>query len=489
LVFSGFGFVFVFTPLLLAVYYLLPARQRAWRNAALLLFSLSFYAYGGLRYLPVMLASIAANYLGGLLAEPGARRSTGFRKAALALTVAVNLAVLGYFKYAGFFTENLSRLGLPVPVLRVALPIGISFFTFQGMSYAIDVYRADVPAQRNPFYVALYISLFPQLVAGPIVRYRDVSQALLHRRESFDTFVRGIERFIIGLSKKMLLANSLGAIADGAFSVPAARLESALCWLGALAYAGQIYFDFSGYSDMAVGLGRMFGFEFMENFNYPYIARTVTDFWRRWHISLSSWFRDYLYIPLGGSRAGKRAHVRNLLVVWALTGFWHGAQWSFLLWGLWFALLLLIERRARLFAAPADTREAKGRRRARTLVSVALHIYTMLAVTLGWVLFRADGAAHAASYAAAMFGAAPGGFASSSALYYLVEYRWELVCAVVAALPAAPAIGRALSAREGSPVAAFLLSWGRRGLLLLLFALCVLRLVSSGYNPFIYFNF
>lgn len=463
-------------PLLFATYFLLPQRMRSGRNAALLLFSLSFYAYGGLRYLFLMLASIAVNYAGGLLAEPRGRRSAGFRKASIALTVALNLAMLGCFKYAGFFTENLARLGLPLAAVRIALPIGISFFTFQGMSYAIDVYRADVPAQRNPFYVALYISLFPQLVAGPIVRYCDVSSDMLHRRESFSAFTGGAERFIIGLSKKMLLANALGAIADGAFAVPAPRLEAALCWLGAAAYAGQIYFDFSGYSDMAVGLGRMFGFTFMENFNYPYIARSVTEFWRRWHISLSSWFRDYLYIPLGGSRASNMALVRNLLIVWALTGFWHGAQWSFLLWGLWFALLLLLER------------FAFGGAIAR-LPRAAAHIYTMLAVTLGWVLFRASGASYAASYAAAMFGAAPGGLTSAHARYYIIEYRYELICAMVAALPVAPLLKRRLRALGHARAAVFLLTWGRRALLLFLFALCVLKLITSGYNPFIYFNF
>jgi alginate O-acetyltransferase complex protein AlgI len=479
------GFVFVFLPLLFIIYFMLPARFRAGRNAALLLFSLSFYAYGGLRYLFLMLASIAVNFAGGLLVEPRARRGELSRKACLALTVALNLAMLGCFKYIGFFTENLARLGLPLAAVRVALPVGISFFTFQGMSYAIDVYRADVPAQRNPFYVALYISLFPQLVAGPIVRYSDVAAAMLRRRESFDALARGAERFVIGLAKKMLLANALGAIADGAFSVPAERLESALCWLGAAAYAGQIYFDFSGYSDMAVGLGRMFGFEFMENFNYPYIARSVTEFWRRWHISLSSWFRDYLYIPLGGSRAGTPALVRNLLIVWALTGFWHGAQWSFLLWGLWFALLLLAER------------FAFGGAIAR-LPRAAAHIYTMLAVTLGWVLFRSADLGYAASYAAAMFGAAPGGPASPHALYYIIEYRYELICAAVAALPVAPLLARRLRGREtetgaggGIPagISLFLATWGRRAFLLFLFALCVLKLITSGYNPFIYFNF
>ena len=360
MVFSSYSFLFLFLPLLLLLYFLLPFRFREGRNLLLLLFSLFFYACGGLRALPLILLSIAANYFFGLLV-PGRRR-------VLVLAVLVNLGLLGWFKYAPFLAENLVRLGLPVPIPAVALPIGISFFTFQGMSYVIDVYRGEAPPARNPLHVALYIALFPQLVAGPIVRYTTVAQEIVVRRESLESFAAGGVRLCFGLGKKMLLANILAQLADAVFADPSPT--ASLAWLGALAYTGQIYFDFSAYSDMAIGLGRMFGFHFLENFNYPYLSQSVTEFWRRWHISLSSWFRDYVYIPLGGSRCGPLRQVRNILVVWVLTGAWHGAAWSFLLWGLYFALLLLGERflwKSLLTAAPRPLR----------------HLYALFCILLG----------------------------------------------------------------------------------------------------------
>ena len=340
MVFSSISFLFVFLPLLLAVYFLLPARLREGRNLVLLLFSLFFYGYGGPRFLLLMLLSIAVNYAGGLLAAPGQRR----RRLWTGLVTAVNLGLLGWFKYAGFLGANLNRIWTGLPVPEVALPIGISFFTFQGLSYVLDVYRGEAVAERNPLRVALYISLFPQLVAGPIVRYTTVADEIRSRRETLDAFTDGAVRFLFGLGKKMLLANQLGLLADQVYATRPEFLTTALAWLGAAAYTGQIYFDFSGYSDMAIGLGRMFGFHFLENFNYPYLSQSVTEFWRRWHISLSTWFRDYLYIPLGGNRCAHWKHIRNILVVWALTGLWHGAAWNFLCWGLYFGLLLLGEK-------------------------------------------------------------------------------------------------------------------------------------------------
>ena len=336
-VFSSVTFLFVFLPLLLAAYYLLPVKARAWRNVVLLGFSLFFYGYGGPRFLLLMLLSIAVNYVGALCAAPGRQHA----RAVMVLTTAVNLALLGWFKYAGFFFSNLAKVWTGLPVPEVTLPIGISFFTFQGLSYVLDVHQGQAQPQRNPLHVALYISLFPQLVAGPIVRYTTVAEEILTRRETISDFSAGAVRFLFGLAKKMLLANQLGLMADEIFAVRPEFLTVSLTWLGAIAYTGQIYFDFSGYSDMAIGLGHMFGFHFLENFNYPYLSRSVTEFWRRWHISLSTWFRDYVYIPLGGNRCSTARHIRNILVVWALTGFWHGAAWTFLAWGLYYALLLL----------------------------------------------------------------------------------------------------------------------------------------------------
>lgn len=474
MVFSSMTFLFGFLPVLLACYFLLPQRFRRGRNGVLLAFSLLFYAWGGLRLLGLMAVSIAVNYCGGLLAAPGRR----FRRGAMWGTVAVNLALLGWFKYAGFLAENLALLGLPVEAPEVTLPIGISFFTFQGMSYVLDVYRGEAPAERAPLRVALYIALFPQLVAGPIVRYTTVAEEIASRRETTGDAAAGGVRFCVGLAKKMLLANALGQVADAAFRSRTV-LSTAMAWLGALAYTGQIYFDFSGYSDMAIGLGRVFGFHFLENFNYPYLSRSATEFWRRWHISLSSWFRDYVYIPLGGSRCGPARQAANILAVWLLTGLWHGAAWNFLLWGLYYAVLLLGERflwgRA-LERAPAVLR----------------HGYALFFIVVGWVLFRAESLADVSLMLRALFGiSAPGGLGSGEALYYFKEFRWELLLAVPAALPLKGLLERGLERRAegGCRPAAALLAWGPPALALALLALSAVKLVGSTFNPFIYFRF
>ena len=326
MVFSSASFLIFFLPCLLVLYFLVPRRCRYLRNLILLAFSLAFYACGGPKFLLLMLLSIVINYVGGLLAGPAHRAGT--RRLGMTLAVVLGLALLGWFKYAGFFGEMLHALLPVVPVPQVTLPIGISFFTFQGLSYVIDVYRGDAAVQRDPLKLALYIAFFPQLVAGPIVRYTTVAEEIDERHESVSEFSAGAVRFLFGLGKKMLLANAVARIADAAF---AAVMPSVLfAWLGAVAYTFQIYFDFSAYSDMAIGLGRMFGFHFLENFNYPYVARSVTEFWRRWHISLSTWFRDYVYIPLGGNRCSRARNVWNLFVVWFLTGMWHGASWNFI---------------------------------------------------------------------------------------------------------------------------------------------------------------
>lgn len=471
MVFSSISFLFVFLPLLLAVYFLLPARLREGRNLVLLLFSLFFYGYGGPRFLLLMLLSIAVNYAGGLLAAPDQRR----RRLWTGLVTAVNLGLLGWFKYAGFLGANLNRIWTGLPVPEVALPIGISFFTFQGLSYVLDVYRGEAVAERNPLRVALYISLFPQLVAGPIVRYTTVADEIRNRRETLDAFTDGAVRFLFGLGKKMLLANQLGLLADQVYATRPEFLTTALAWLGAAAYTGQVYFDFSGYSDMAIGLGRMFGFHFLENFNYPYLSQSVTEFWRRWHISLSTWFRDYLYIPLGGNRCAHWKHIRNILVVWALTGLWHGAAWNFLCWGLYFGLLLLGEKYGWgriLERAPAALR----------------HLYAMVLIVVSWVLFRAETLDYAVRFLQAMAGFAQGGLTDGRTTYYLLEFRWELLLAIPAAMPVKSWLQNWLESKSGTAAQA-LLAWGPKLIALGMFGLSFLRLVSSSFNPFIYFRF
>lgn len=471
MVFSSLLFLLFFLPALFLCYFCVPRRFRAGRNGVLLAFSLFFYACGGVSYLPVLLCSVAVNYLCGLMAAPG--RAQAVRRAGLWGAVVLGLGLLGWFKYAGFLSANLSRLGVRLDLPQIVLPIGISFFTFQGLSYVIDVYRGDAPCQHNPFYVALYVALFPQLVAGPIVRYSTVAQEITGREESLSQFSQGAVRFLFGLGKKMLLANAMGEIADAVFAQPPASMAAATAWVGAAAYTLQIYFDFSAYSDMAIGLGRMFGFHFLENFDYPYIAQSVTEFWRRWHISLSSWFRDYVYIPLGGSRRSPARNLLNLAVVWLLTGLWHGAAWTFVLWGGWFFLLL------------AGERLAWGRGLAR-LPRIFRHGYVLLAVIASWVLFRSPDAAYAGAYFQAMLGL--GGGTDGQAVYCLLQYWPEWIACLIAALP----VKRWLEARlpeEGTGFAAAVRTWFPKLAALALLTLSYVKLASGSFNPFIYFQF
>ena len=458
MVFSSMTFLCCALPLCVGVYFLLPRR---WRNVWLLAFSLVFYAWGEPTLLALMLAIIAVNYLAGRVV--GALPRGGGRRAALAVALAVDLGLLGWFKYAGFFTQILNRLlrlGLPVP--QIALPIGISFYTFQSMSYVIDVYRGQVSPQENPAKLALYIAFFPQLIAGPIIRYGDVIARIDRRRETLKGFEIGLRRFIAGLGKKVLLANALAAVADEAFTAP--KLAPAAAWIGAAAYALQIYYDFSGYSDMAIGLGRMFGFRYPENFDRPYRAVTVRDFWRRWHISLSSWFRDYVYIPLGGNRRGPARRILNLMIVFALTGLWHGAGAGFVLWGLWHGLLCSAEILLRV------------RKRRRGLRRGLQRAVTLLLVLAGWVLFRAEHPAAALDYLRGMF--TPGG-----RMLYSLTPRAALTL-VLAALGATALPDRL----TGGMTAGARLRLKRVAAPVVL-ALSLMRLASGAYNPFIYFRF
>ena len=461
MVFSSTVFLFLFLPSLFVLYYLPGVNIRAWKNTILLLASLGFYAWGEPVFVFLMLLSILANWaLALLMSRSGARRRLW-----LFIATGFDLLLLGVFKYASFLSQNLAALtGNDRLIVQIALPIGISFFTFQMMSYVFDIYSGNSAPQKNPFHVALYISLFPQLIAGPIVRYRQIEAEILDRRETFEDFARGVQRFIYGLGKKVLLANFLAQIADNVFDyLPYPSVLMA--WLGAAAYTLQIYFDFSGYSDMAIGLGRMFGFHFEENFNYPYIAESVTDFWRRWHISLSSWFRDYVYIPLGGNRVSHSRWVWNLFVVWLLTGIWHGANWTFILWGLLYFAFLLIEKETGL---------------ARKLGPLS-HVYTLLVVVLAWVFFRSESVSAGVRYIGVMFGFGASGFCDSGFLEY-VKGTWViLLAALIGMFPVVPFLRERLKVWR--------CEWLEQAWLLAVFAVSVCEVVSATYNPFIYFNF
>lgn len=471
MVFSSLVFLLGFLPSLLLIYYVIPRRFRCLRNLVLLGYSLGFYWWGANKLVALMVVSIVINYVGGLLA--GQNRKGVARLGVLFASVA-GLGLLAWFKYAGFLAQTINDLGFLIPIPQVTLPIGISFFTFQGLSYVIDVYRGDAPIQKNPLNVALYVALFPQLVAGPIVRYTTVMEDISTRQESLDEFAAGVTRFCFGLAKKMVLANAMGQIADGVFNQTAANLDPGLAWVGALAYTFQIYFDFSAYSDMAIGLGHMFGFRFLENFDYPYISISVTEFWRRWHISLSTWFRDYVYIPLGGNRCAKWKHMRNIFVVWLLTGLWHGAAWTFVLWGLWFCLLLLGEKFL----------WGKVLERAPVILR---HVYTMLAVVISWVLFRSVDLTQAWAYLGAMFGQTTGLAQDGQAVYYLLEFWPEWILAILASMPWKHWLQHKLE--RGGTLARETLLWFPKATALCLLVVSYVELVTGSFNPFIYFQF
>lgn len=471
--FSSVAFLFGFLPAAVLCYYLIPARWRAGRNGVLLLFSLVFYAWGGLRLLPVLLASCLVSWAAGLLLAPGRRG----RRAALWTGVGLNLLPLLCFKYTGFLAENLNALGLKLEVPGLLLPAGISFFTFQAVSYLADVYRGTVPPERNFARLALYTAFFPQLLQGPIVRYGDFGPLLADRRETVSEVSAGAVRFCFGLAKKVLLADALGAAANGAFAA-GDRLSVGLAWIGSIAYTLQLYFDFSGYTDMALGLGQAFGLPLPENFDYPYTAQSAAEFWRRWHITLSRWFRDYVYIPLGGNRCSRGRHLLNLLAVWLLTGLWHGAAWTFVAWGLYYAALLAGEKY--LWGGALER-----------LPRPVRHLYALLLINFGWVLFRAGSLGQAGDVLSAMLGFAPGGLWSGEAEYDLRQYAWEWLIAVPAVLPVRLWLSRRLecSRERGSALSAAALALGPKVLALCLLGLSAVRLLSSTFRSFLYFQF
>ncbi len=467
MVFSSPVFLFVFLPTVLLAHFL---AGRRFRNGILLVFSLLFYAWGEPAFVLVILASIAANWVFGMTIEDASGRS---RKAALCIALAFNLGLLVFFKYAAFFAAEIANplLGaarLPLlEVQHIRLPLGISFFTFQAISYVIDVWRREVRAERNLARLALFKTLFPQLIAGPIVRYKDVAAELRERTLGWEKYYSGIRRFATGLGKKVLIANTCGQVADRIFALSPAELSAPVAWLGAAAYALQIYFDFSGYSDMAIGLGRMLGFDFLENFNYPYVARSVREFWRRWHISLSTWFRDYLYRPLGGNRFSDTRTYANLLLVFFLCGLWHGASWTFVLWGLFHGAFLIFER------------TAAGRFLDR-LPAPAARLYTLAVVLCGWVIFRAESVAHAGDYLAAMAGFSGG--RAVIADYAAPEFMTAFLAGVIGSTPWMRIF---VSRRTASASWTLAECAGISAVLLASSAF----LAGETYNPFIYFRF
>lgn len=463
MLFSGIPFLFYFLPCVLLIYFIVPQKGR---NAVLLAASLFFYGWGEPKFLLFMVFSIVQGYVFARLIGRGRRK-----KLFLTLSLVLSFALLGYCKYADFFIENFNAVtGLSLPLLKIALPIGISFYTFQIASYEIDVYRGDVAAQHNFIDFAAYVAMFPQLIAGPIVRYRDIAPQLKERTHSLEAAASGASRFAVGLGKKVLVANVLAQLVS---AYKASAEQTALyAWLYAIAFTLQIYFDFSGYSDMAIGLGRIFGFSFPENFRYPYIAKSITEFWRRWHMSLGTWFRDYLYIPLGGSRCSRIRHIFNILVVWMATGFWHGAAWNFVFWGLFYAVLLMAEK---FFLLPALK---KGR--------VLPHVYVLLAVTLGFVLFDAASLKDALHQLGTLFGAGTASGLGTEALYMLRSYGVVLALAVLGATPL-PAMlwKKAQEAKSLAPV----FTVAEPLCTLALLALCTAFLVDGSFNPFLYFRF
>ncbi len=472
MVFSSTTFLTAFLPLTLLLYYgvgVLLTKNVTVKNSILLLASLVFYAWGEPVYILLMLLSILFNFSAGrVLAQAREDGRDGAALFQLIAALVFNLGVLGFFKYADFLVENVNRLfGAQVHSLDLPLPIGISFYTFQTLSYLIDLYRGTIRVQKSLLSFGVYISLFPQLIAGPIVKYRDIEAQLTERKESWVKYSRGLTRFVVGLAKKLLLANTLGAVYTSIQAMDVRSLSALTAWTGIACYTLQIYFDFSGYSDMAIGLGKMFGFSFNENFRYPYIASSVTDFWRRWHISLSSWFRDYVYIPLGGNRRKVPRVIFNLLVVWLLTGLWHGAAWNFVLWGLYYGVLLILEK-----FVLGDVLER--------IPSPVRHLLTMLIVMCGWVLFSAPDLSAALLYLKAMFGGGAG-WTDGTGAYLLTTNLAVLLCGAFCATPLYRRILEHFDAK-----------WVfRAGMVAypLLFALCVIFLVSETYNPFLYFRF
>ena len=470
MVFSSEVFLFIFLPCVLVIYYALLRKTKDLKNIFLLAASLFFYAWGEPKHVILMICTILLNWFFGILADRLRDNKKGVM-AVLTLMVITNVGILGWFKYSVFTVLQINRfLHTEIPVPEVALPIGISFFTFQAMSYVVDVYRREGKVQKNPLHVGLYVSFFPQLIAGPIVRYETIAEQIESRVENFEDFSAGVTRFCIGLGKKVIIANNMAVIADYVFDLlineGGFHASAAMAWLGLISYTLQIFFDFAGYSDMAIGLGMMFGFHFKENFNYPYMASSVTELWQRWHISLSSWFRDYVYIPLGGSRVSKPRQVLNIFVVWLLTGLWHGANWTFIVWGLLFFVVLTFEKMA-------------GLKNAKTWWG---HIYTVLVFMLGLVFFRSTGLGAAFTYIKAMFGIGARGLCENAVWAYIAQNWFYFIIAFISCAPIIPWLDKKLDKYKAWHV---IYAAGVVAVLII----SVSFISNNAYNPFIYFNF
>jgi len=468
MLFSGIPFLYYFLPVALMLYYAVP---RVMRNAVLLIASLIFYFYGEPVYVLLLLFSSAQDYIIGRLIEK--YQGTGKAKAALAFSIVMNLLILGFFKYADFIIANVNTIaGTSLPLLHIPLPLGISFFTFQTMSYSVDVYRRNIKAERNVADFAMYVAMFPQLVAGPIVRYSSVANEIRNRKHSFEDFAAGAGRFVIGLGKKVLIANALGELSVAMFAPSAPTVLSH--WLSIIAYTLQVYFDFSGYSDMAIGLGRIFGFRFPENFNYPFIAKSISDFWRRWHMTMGGWFRDYIYIPLGGNRVSGIKWVRNLFIVWFCTGLWHGANWNFIIWGLYFGVILACEKLL------------WGKHVAK-LPAVLQHVYTMAIVLVSFVVFFVEsGTGDILRYLGGMVGALSLPALDMESLYYLRSYAPLIAIAIIGATPLPRMLITKLNSLRHADKLALVLEPAFYGSLLLV---VTGYLVDATFNPFLYFRF
>lgn len=471
MLFSSITFLYAFLPVTLLLYFAAP---RKFKNFILLILSLIFYGWGEPKYIIVMVASIIVGYIFGLLTAKF-RKDGKMNKAKLAviLSVAVDLGILIFFKYTNFFISNFSRItGIEAKLLDIALPLGISFYTFQILSYTIDVYRGEVEPQRNLIDLAAYITLFPQLIAGPIVRYQTIEKQLRERKETTELFASGVLRFTAGLGKKVLIANTVGEIYETLMAVPDSESSVVIYWLASFAFSFQIYFDFSGYSDMAIGLGRMFGFEFLENFNHPYVSKSITEFWRRWHISLSTWFKDYVYIPLGGNRCSRRRMLFNIFVVWILTGFWHGAEWNFIIWGLYYFVILMLEKSFLLKCL-------------EKLPKAVQHIYALFLINLGWVIFANDSLTALGKTLSRMFGLGGLAFFNKETVFYIISYMIIFIIAAVC------------STRFAVNFRNKIVYWGYDALytvMTVVFILAVMTLATAGlasdsFNPFLYFRF
>ncbi|KEZ90547.1 alginate regulatory protein [Lacrimispora celerecrescens] len=467
MVFSSITFLYYFLPLVIGLYFVCPKKLK---NSVLLFSSLIFYGWGEPKYIIFMVLSIVVNYILGLLIERHSGSAWG--KRCLIVSVVFSLGMLGYFKYVDFFIENVNSLtGLSVPLLKVVLPIGISFYTFQILSYTIDVYRKSTKAQKNLLSLATYVAFFPQLIAGPIVRYTDIAKALDSREHSLMKIRIGIRRFLFGISKKVLIANSLGELCN--IFADSQERNVLFYWLYAVAFTLQIYFDFSGYSDMAIGLGKVFGFDFQENFNYPFISQSITEFWRRWHMSLGTWFRDYLYIPLGGNRVGRMRWLFNIFLVWMLTGLWHGAAWNFVIWGMLFAVLLMIEK---LWLGSFLKKMPKS----------ISHLYVMLLVIISFVIFDAPDLSTSAERIRSMFGMSGLPFTGVQSVYYLRSY---LIIFVIAIIGSTDLPKRIIGRIRKTPFGSLALTGAEPVVCVVLLLLTTAYLIDASFNPFLYFRF